>query len=284
MVLSRAIMLDTMPIKRFTDYDPFAWTYNKHWGNVFTPVAFSVIEQMLLPKLGPEAKILDLCCGTGQLAAALSQQGYRVTGLDGSSRMLRFARKNAPTSTFILDDARSFLLRSRFDAVTCVFDSLNHIMSTDDLLSVFNSVNSALVDRGLFLLDFTTEANFIAHREGVYGIVESDHVCIQRSNYDTATKVGEYDFALFRLQHGEWRRSDFVLKQRSYEANEVLGLLKTAGFKAILVRGRDGEQGLKELSADSRRAFLLCAKVKQTKCGSGRRPARTTGALIKNPR
>jgi len=265
-------MLDTVPIKRFADYDPFAWTYNKHWGDMFTPLAFAVIEQMLLPRLGSEAKILDLCCGTGQLAAILSRQGYRVTGLDGSSRMLHFARTNAPTSTFIMADARSFSPGERFDAVTCVFDSLNHIMSTDDLRLVFNRVNSALVDRGLFLLDFTTEASFTAHPEGVYGIVESDHVCVHRSNYNAVTKVGEYDFTLFRLELGEWRRSDFVLKQRSYEVDEVLGILKAAGFEALSVRGHDGAQGLKELTADSRRAFILCAK--RTTSGPAGRPAK----------
>ena len=82
-----------MPI--YSDYDPFAWVYNKYWGNEFTPRVFPILEQLVLRELPAGARVLDLCCGTGQLAGTLTALGYRVTGVDGSTEMLRFARENA---------------------------------------------------------------------------------------------------------------------------------------------------------------------------------------------
>ena len=79
----------------YSDYDTFAWVYNKHWGNQFTPTALSVIEKLVLPKISSNASILDLCCGTGQLARLLSERGYTITGIDGSAEMLKYAKENA---------------------------------------------------------------------------------------------------------------------------------------------------------------------------------------------
>lgn len=244
--------------KRFSEYDPFAWIYNKHWGDVFTPSALEAIERLLLPRLPTRAQILDLCCGTGQLAAALSERGYNITGIDGSTKMLRWARKNAPRSTFILGDARSFSTIKKFNAVTCVFDSLNHIMSIEDLTSVFKSVSSALADGGLFLFDFTTEASFLAHIDGVYGVVENDHVFVHQAHYNPATGVGDYEFTVFRLIRREWRRSDFVLKQRSYQPDDVVAALERSGFENAMVHGYDRERGLSQRYEDARRVFVVC--------------------------
>ena len=80
----------------FSSYDLFAWIYNKHWGNSFLPIILPILDSTVLGKLRKGARILDLCCGTGQLSAKLSALGYRVTGIDGSSSMLQYARENAP--------------------------------------------------------------------------------------------------------------------------------------------------------------------------------------------
>ncbi len=93
---------------RYSDYDPFAWVYNKHWGDSFTGPSLHAMENLVLAYLPDKARILDLCCGTGQLAQILLAHGYQVTGLDGSDEMLKFARENAPAGEFIMDDARSF--------------------------------------------------------------------------------------------------------------------------------------------------------------------------------
>ena len=50
------------------------------------------------------ADILDVCCGTGLLAAELAARGYRVTGVDASEAMLAQARRLlGPHATLIHD-------------------------------------------------------------------------------------------------------------------------------------------------------------------------------------
>jgi SAM-dependent methyltransferase len=249
-----------MTVKRYSDYDPFAWVYNKHWGDIFTPTALVATEELLLPRLPAQARILDLCCGTGQLARILSERGYRITGIDGSAEMLRFARENAPDVQFILDDARSFKVPGLYDAVISVFDSLNHIMTIEELTSVFRSVYAALKADGLFLFDLNLEAGYEAHWSGVFGIIEDDHVCVTRNSYDQPSHTARFEATIFRRQGG-WQRSDVTLLQKCYSVAEVLAALNSAGLADIHAYAGNKQEGLKELAEGAERAFFISQKA-----------------------
>jgi ubiquinone/menaquinone biosynthesis C-methylase UbiE len=54
----------------------------------------------------PELRVLDLCCGQGNVSEALLRRGCQVVGVDFSPAMLAFARQRARTATFIEADAQ----------------------------------------------------------------------------------------------------------------------------------------------------------------------------------
>jgi SAM-dependent methyltransferase len=81
--------------------------------------------------------LLDVCCGTGQLARHFLDNGYRVTGIDLSEEMLRLARLNvgehldAGRARFILADASDFAVERKFGLATSTFDALNLLPGLD---------------------------------------------------------------------------------------------------------------------------------------------------------
>jgi SAM-dependent methyltransferase len=243
----------------YSDYDAFAWVYNKNWGDSFTHLALRAMEKLVLPHLPAEASILDLCCGTGQLAQVLIPRGYRITGLDGSEEMLVFARENAPAGKFIHDDARSFKLPAVHHAVVSTFDSLNHIMTLEDLTSVFHNVFAALREGGLFLFDLNMEAGYRLTWNDNFGIVADDHVCVVHSSYRPEERTARFDTTIFRLQD-EWQRTDVTLLQKCHSEAEVRSALETAGFTGIHTYAYDEQWDLQELTEESERAFFLCQK------------------------
>ena len=111
---------------RYSDYDRFASFYDSHFGQ-FAPRVAPIVDRLMLQVVPDAVRVLDLCCGTGQLARKLVRRGYDVTGVDGSQEMLRFAERNAPGAAFMLEDARRLDLGSTFCAVVSTFDSINHI-------------------------------------------------------------------------------------------------------------------------------------------------------------
>jgi SAM-dependent methyltransferase len=216
----------------YSEYDRFAWFYNKYWGEEYSRPALAIFNVLLFPHLPAGCRVLDLCCGTGQIAKGLVEQGYRVTGLDGSETMLKFARENAPDAEFVHADARSFKLPHRFQAVISAFDSLNHVMELEELKLVFRNVRAALDDDGVFLFDLNQE-----DESEVFGnsleMVEDDHVCVVRASYKPKEKLKRYDATMFTLEDAAWRRSDLTLFQRYYDIEEILAALAECGFSRV---------------------------------------------------
>jgi len=249
----------TTTLTSHSDYDRFAWVYNRHWGNTFTQPALYGLKKLVFPHVPAKARILDLCCGTGQLAQALIAGGYQVTGLDRSEEMLRFARENAPAGEFIVGDARSFKLPDVYHAVVSAFDSLNHIMTLEELTSVFRNVYATLRPDGLFLFDLNMEEGYRISWHDSFGIVEDDHICVVRSSYLPEERTAQFDTTIFYLQGG-WQRTDLTLFQKCYSEEEVRSALEVAGFTQIHAYAYYEPQGLEELTSESERAFFICQK------------------------
>jgi demethylmenaquinone methyltransferase/2-methoxy-6-polyprenyl-1,4-benzoquinol methylase len=74
----------------------------------------------------PGARVLDACCGTGDLAIACAREGAVVTGLDFSERMLERARQKAPELDWVLGDALELpFADAAFDGATVGFGVRN---------------------------------------------------------------------------------------------------------------------------------------------------------------
>jgi demethylmenaquinone methyltransferase / 2-methoxy-6-polyprenyl-1,4-benzoquinol methylase len=74
----------------------------------------------------PGDRVLDVCCGTGDLALAASDAGGRVTGLDFSAPMLERARGKSSEIEWIEGDALALpFADGSFDAVTIGFGLRN---------------------------------------------------------------------------------------------------------------------------------------------------------------
>lgn len=228
-----------MPAQKiYSEYDQFAAFYNRYWGDEFSRPALAIFNVLLFPHLPAGCRILDLCCGTGQIAAGLVAHGYQVTGVDGSEVMLKFARHNAPAAEFIHADARAFKLPHTFQAVLSAFDSLNHVMELAELTKVFRNVYQVLADDGIFLFDLNLEDDNELLGNSL-NIVGEDHACVVRASYEPQERLKRYAVTMFHRADADqvkrecWRRSDLTLLQRYYTDAEVLGGLAAAGFSRV---------------------------------------------------
>jgi demethylmenaquinone methyltransferase / 2-methoxy-6-polyprenyl-1,4-benzoquinol methylase len=78
----------------------------------------------------PGDRVLDACCGTGDLALAARRAGGRVTGLDFSERMLERARRKSDEIEWVCGDALALPFEvGSFDAATVGFG----VRNLDDL-------------------------------------------------------------------------------------------------------------------------------------------------------
>ena len=74
----------------------------------------------------PGDRVLDACCGTGDLAVAAREVGGDVTGVDFSERMLERARRKAPELRWVPGDVLALpFADGEFDAATVGFGVRN---------------------------------------------------------------------------------------------------------------------------------------------------------------
>lgn len=73
-------------------------------------------------------KVLDVACGTGDMAVELLRQGCSVTGVDLSKEMMAIAKRKAPQAEYRLADVERLPFGdASFDAVTCAFGVRNFV-------------------------------------------------------------------------------------------------------------------------------------------------------------
>ena len=100
--------------------------------------------------------LLELGCGSGSILAGLRGSVPALTGLDRSPGMFARARAKVPDARFVHADMTTFELGERFDAVICVFDTLNHLERFDRWQALFERAAAHLRAGGVFAFDVNT--------------------------------------------------------------------------------------------------------------------------------
>lgn len=98
--------------------------------------------------------VLDLGCGTGQLAARLAE-GRHVVGVDPAAAMLEVARvrPGGEGVTWIQADARSVRLERQFDLVLLTGHAFQVFLSDEDQRALLSTIAVHLAPAGRFVFD-----------------------------------------------------------------------------------------------------------------------------------
>jgi SAM-dependent methyltransferase len=185
------------------------------------------------------------------MAQALGKCGFCVTGIDSSPEMLRLARESAPGAEFILADVCSFSLPRIFLGALSTFNSLAHLHTTQDLLSAFSCIRSALMPNGNFLFDLSMEAAYSSKWKGLIRYEDRDCVCTIEPSYDTKHHIG---LNRVTLTHGG-QRAHFCIEQKCHTEDELRSALRTSGFE--MVQTFDAQRDL-GMAGELGRTFFLC--------------------------
>ncbi|MCL1844839.1 MAG: methyltransferase domain-containing protein [Defluviitaleaceae bacterium] len=195
--------------------------------------------------------VLDLACGTGNIAILLAREGFDVIGVDASEDMLAEASRKAFDENlsilFLMQDMRELNLYGTIDAAVCVCDGVSYILTNSDLMRAFERVRLFLNPGGIFIFDMNTEAKFI----NMHGKIFEDEHCEWKNNYDAKTKINEYHVAFFPPGEEPFEE---IHRQRAFSPKTVGKLLAEAGFDSVEMFDGYSE---KTLGSDSERAVFV---------------------------
>lgn len=130
--------------------------------------------------LKPGAKVLDVGCGSGYpIASYLVEQGFFVTGIDISEKMIEKARNlNLESAEFLVEDFLTFSSAEKYDAIIA-FDSIWHIPQ-EQQRDIYRIASDLIVDGGYFLFTHGKKEGSVSGRmfgeEFYYSALDADRV------------------------------------------------------------------------------------------------------------
>jgi len=193
------------------------------------------VERIFRKHKAEPKTILDLACGTGIPTVILARRGYSVIGVDRSPRMLEALQgkiHGLPIAT-LQAEMTDFRLESPVDAAISLYDSVNYLLTEDELVRCFACVRRALSPGGLFVFDMNTVyslSTFWGNRvspRNVDGVAS-----LWQNTFDEQTRISTLHLTFWeeRKDGGEPARYEEVHQERAYTRAEVARSLKQAGF------------------------------------------------------
>ena len=194
----------------------------------------SFLDELWSADAGGVHSVLDLCCGTGLLAAELVARSYRVVGVDASDAMLARARERLGSEVLLAQMALPDLeIEGLFDAAVCTFDGFNYL-TPDELRLTMAAVALQLRPAGWLVFDLHTDVmmDFTISNPVVAGESAGNEFVIS-SVVDPGVRTCDTRIDLTKPREGD----PFCEQHRQYFHTdaEVRASLEDAGFTMTAV-------------------------------------------------
>ena len=182
-------------------------------------------------------RLLDVACGEGTFAVGMAANGFDVTGVDASAAMLELARARARVARVPVEwarrDMRELHVETPFDVATCWFNSLNYLLTPDDLARALRSVHDSLHPDGCFLFDVYTPHGLAVDwaDQAWVAVDDDDHYIVADTRYNKRERLSTVRFVAFARNGDAWERFDERHRNRGYPWPDLRGLLADAGFE-----------------------------------------------------
>ena len=180
--------------------------------------------------------ILDVACGSGIPTVLFARQGYRVIGVDRSEAMLEILHGKIDDFDIrtVHSDIRDFRTPEPAEAAISLYDSINYLLTPEDLTRCFRAVYENLLPDGLFIFDMNTVfglACFWGNRTTVRD-VEDIHT-IWQTQYDEDTHISILHLTFYVTEGKQLVRYDEIHEERGYQQSEIRSCLEAAGFPSV---------------------------------------------------
>lgn len=186
-----------------------------------------------------DGTLVELGCGTATLSLLMNQHGYSIIGIDNSTDMLTLAAEKVTSSsdiTLLHQDMRDLELGTVYDGFYCICDSLNYLLSPEDVLSTFQGIKVHLKQNGIFIFDLKTPY-FYQYILGDQTFCDHQEDCSYtwENSYFEEDGINQYDLTIFAKQPDSelFERFYETHHQKAYHLTEMIDLLSTSGLEYV---------------------------------------------------
>jgi SAM-dependent methyltransferase len=181
--------------------------------------------------------LLDIACGTGRHAAEFAAMGIDVTGVDINEELLAHARERVPGVEFVAQDMTELDLGElRFDAITCLFDSIGYPQRNELVVAALAGARRHLTEGGAFAFEFLHAPAMLIHaaplRVRRWATPDGGELLrVSETAIDAAAQAMDVSYDLVELRaDGTFSRWSERQSNRFFSVEEMRALADLAGL------------------------------------------------------
>lgn len=211
--------------------------------------------------------VLDVACGIGAACEFFAGTGLRVSGADVSLDMIQQARAAVSASglrvTYTQQDMRHVSVPEPADLATCMYDSLNFMLTESDLLTAFTAARACVRPDGTYVFDVYSPCGLAT----AWGPEDQVHTAADGHFVATRTTRNEQDgthtkhFWGFDWEGSQWSAWTETHTLRAYEFPVIRDLLRRAGFAVAGAAGWADHQQVPWSDANER--WVITARAQE---------------------
>lgn len=228
---------------------------------------YEFINSILKKNSFSPRSVVDLACGTGQMALRFARDGVETIAIDLSHEMLSIAKSKADAQKldilFLNQDMADFELYGTVDLIVCCLDSINYLLSPVDVESCFARVKNYLNNGGYFIFDINSEYKF----QNIYAdnsyIYENENLfCTWQNYYKRSTKICDFYLDFFVKQGGLYKRFSETQRERCYTLRQILKYLNNCDLEVTgIYSDFDCTPVTEKTQGETERFYIVCKKM-----------------------
>jgi ubiquinone/menaquinone biosynthesis C-methylase UbiE len=185
--------------------------------------------------------VLDIGCGTGNLALELASEGYNVYAVDSDSQMItnaldkkrgwglmqypRFRELN-------MEKLSRFFNKDEFDFTSCFGNTLPHLLSFENIEEFLKSVSIVVKSGSHFAIQILNYDYILDNHIEELPVIENDHLRFERY-YEYPENSELIDFRTKLTIKNEDEILENHISLFPVQKNDLNGMLEEAGFRDI---------------------------------------------------
>jgi SAM-dependent methyltransferase len=220
-------------------YGAFAYAYDQALGERYFRAVRRLLIEIMERYPAAATTHLDVACGTALAIPFFASRGFVSTGVDISPVMLNVARKRA--KRLVGGDTRALPFRAAFSRITCLYDSLNHLLDPRDLVAAFGEIARVMNGDSLFIFDMNHPEIY----PEVWGMKEPfidegrDFHLEIATTYRRRELLGRALVTGWAIVGGERVKIRERHTQRCYQREEIVAALADGGLNPIEIHEFD---------------------------------------------
>ncbi len=152
--------------------------------------------------------VVELGCGSGNLAKHFIEAGFDYTGLDLSQDMINLSKNRNPKGDFIQGNITNFSLNKKVDLALITGRTTSYLFTNADINNALSSISKNLNNDGILCFDFIDAARFFKEIKGGKKVVHTAYFNEKEYSRESFLKETTEDNFMFQWDASYYEKAE----------------------------------------------------------------------------